>query len=339
MYEVGDKVIYQGADKNAYKKVGVLKSIEEKDGKPQLTVEFEGGETFTAPVDDWSKEFTNAATNAKFKVGDKVRIIGGGVETIARVYPKGRGTGLGPQEVDFYATRESGGFITDEDISGVANAARSTNSVVRNTGKAMISRVGSDWYYSWADGAKDGREGPFRSEEEARVSAKQDGFAVANAARSTNSVVRNAMAKSLGDILDSIDHFITYFGDGLGTKQDATRYYRNLLREADAYKSEPGMRKYLHEVHDTARKLGINSSDSNSRSTNSVVANAMAANRRVARNSKPEFGKVEDELRRMRSDSLDLLRRYAALGAPVNGNEIAQLIDKLMQKTRNKLFA
>lgn len=66
MYEVGDKVIYQGADKSAYKKVGVLKSIEEKDGKPQLTVEFENGETFTAPVDDWSKEFTNAARNGAY---------------------------------------------------------------------------------------------------------------------------------------------------------------------------------------------------------------------------------------------------------------------------------
>ena len=73
MYEVGDKVVYQGADKSAYKKVGILKSIEEKDGKPQLTVEFEGGETFTAPVDDWSKEFTNAAKNACVSTNSVVR--------------------------------------------------------------------------------------------------------------------------------------------------------------------------------------------------------------------------------------------------------------------------
>lgn len=63
MYKIGDKVIYQGADKKAYKRVGTLKSIEEKDGKPQLTVEFDDGETFTAPVDDWSREFTNACTS------------------------------------------------------------------------------------------------------------------------------------------------------------------------------------------------------------------------------------------------------------------------------------
>ena len=73
MYEVGDKVVYQGADKNAYKKVGVLKSIEEKDGKPQLTVEFEGGETFTAPVDDWSREFTNATKNACVSTNSVIR--------------------------------------------------------------------------------------------------------------------------------------------------------------------------------------------------------------------------------------------------------------------------
>lgn len=72
MYEVGDKVIYQGADKNAYRKRGVVKSIEDKDGKPQLTVELEGGETFTAPIDDWSREFSNACTSTNSVVRNAV---------------------------------------------------------------------------------------------------------------------------------------------------------------------------------------------------------------------------------------------------------------------------
>jgi hypothetical protein len=73
MYKIGDRVIYQGADKDAYKRVGTLKSIEEKDGKPQLTVEFDGGETFTAPVDDWSREFTNACKNGCTSTNSVVR--------------------------------------------------------------------------------------------------------------------------------------------------------------------------------------------------------------------------------------------------------------------------
>ncbi|MBQ1429896.1 MAG: hypothetical protein IIZ06_09555 [Kiritimatiellae bacterium] len=63
MFEIGDKVIYQGADKSAYKREGTVKSIEDKNGKPQLTVELDGGETFTAPIDDWSRKFINAATH------------------------------------------------------------------------------------------------------------------------------------------------------------------------------------------------------------------------------------------------------------------------------------
>jgi hypothetical protein len=73
---------------------------------------------------------------AKFKVGDKVRIIGGGVETIKSVHPKGRGTGFGPRKIDYYATREGGGFITDDDISGLANS-RSCNSNNPVVAKAM----------------------------------------------------------------------------------------------------------------------------------------------------------------------------------------------------------
>ena len=144
MYEIGDKVIYQGADKSAYKKVGVLKSIEEKDGKPQLTVEFEGGETFTAPVDDWSKEFTNACKNAEFKVGDKVivkgKIVGskqhdgevGVVKSIA-----GTGKPGDPVTVEVHygpnATWKSGDVVyASPSILKLANSCISTNSVVAN---------------------------------------------------------------------------------------------------------------------------------------------------------------------------------------------------------------
>lgn len=63
MYEIGDEVIYQGADKRAYKRRGVVTSIAEVDGKPQLMVELDGGETFTAPIDDWSRAFANSCTS------------------------------------------------------------------------------------------------------------------------------------------------------------------------------------------------------------------------------------------------------------------------------------
>lgn len=127
MYEVGDKVIYQGADKSAYKKVGILKSIEEKDGKPQLTVEFEGGETFTAPVDDWSKEFTNAVTNAEFKVGDFVKIISGDMKGQRAVITKITGDVVEVKDNDGYKWE-----VGQEDIVANSRACRSTNSVVRN---------------------------------------------------------------------------------------------------------------------------------------------------------------------------------------------------------------
>ena len=131
MYEIGDKVIYQGADKNAYKKVGVLKSIEEKDGKPQLTVEFEGGETFTAPVDDWSKEFTNACKNAKFIKGDFVRVKGWpGTFRIDIVNPDGtyvlKKYPSGQPTIGSYKESE----LELEEAN--SRACRSTNSVVRN---------------------------------------------------------------------------------------------------------------------------------------------------------------------------------------------------------------
>lgn len=148
MYEIGDKVIYQGADKNAYKKVGVLKSIEEKDGKPQLTVEFEGGETFTAPVDDWSKEFTNACKNAKFKVGDKVT-DGSGVYLVT-----GIDNDFGSYEWKLISGRgdsshsEGGNFNWADSKMKIVNACISTNSVVRNAMAAnrRMARNADDTY-------------------------------------------------------------------------------------------------------------------------------------------------------------------------------------------------
>ena len=126
MFEIGDKVIYHGADKAAYKREGTIVSIEDKDGKPQLVVELDGGEEFTAPIDDWSRKFNNAKAC--------------------------------------------------------------------NAGKAMVARRGRYWYYAWADGSQNGEEGPFQTAEQATIAAKQDGFKIANACTSTNSVVRNAMA-------------------------------------------------------------------------------------------------------------------------------------------------
>lgn len=80
----------------------------------------------------------------------------------------------------------------------------------------------------------------------------------------------------------------------------------------------------------------LNSRACNSvRSRNAVVAKALNA---CARNASPEYGKIEDALTRMKAESLDLLRKLAALGAPVQGNEVSQVIEKILVKTRNKLF-
>ena len=134
MYEIGDKVIYQGADKDAYKKVGVLKSIEEKDGKPQLTVEFENGETFTAPVDDWSREFTNAVRNGAYdtliikkvpQYGNKWCIFSDGSSNrlVPRVFDS-------PEWAKKYIKEDLPAWA-DAKIR-VQNSCTSTNSVVRN---------------------------------------------------------------------------------------------------------------------------------------------------------------------------------------------------------------
>lgn len=132
MYEIGDKVIYQGADRSAYKRVGVLKSIEEKDGKPQLTVEFDDGETFTAPVDDWSKEFSNACRNAKFKIGDKVTWEGSNY-VVLDIRPSG-GYAIGESDLPgWVAVVKEDKLVPGWHARGrTSNSCTSTNSVVRN---------------------------------------------------------------------------------------------------------------------------------------------------------------------------------------------------------------
>ena len=101
MYELGDKVIYQGVDEKVYKKHGVVKSIEEKHGKPQLTVELENGETFTAPIDDWSREFSNACTSTNAVIRNAVAARNG----------KGRRFGSALVYFDKFDTGNKG-FIT-----------------------------------------------------------------------------------------------------------------------------------------------------------------------------------------------------------------------------------
>ena len=153
MYEIGDKVIYQGADKNAYKRVGVVKSIEEKDGKPQLTVELDGGETFTAPIDDWSREFSNACRNAKFKIGDRVRITQKAADFIDNpALARKRGTvkkvlpgGYYEVDGDLGAT---GLELSDNELELAYNSRTSTNSVVRNAmaaNKRVARNARTDW--------------------------------------------------------------------------------------------------------------------------------------------------------------------------------------------------
>lgn len=136
MYEIGDKVIYQGADKKAYKKHGVVKSIEDKDGKPQLTVELDGGETFTAPIDDWSREFSNACKNAKFKVGDRVKDKHGIRGIVVGIQADDAGP-FGPPPSKYGAilrikTDDGKTGYLEEANASLANACVSTNSVVRN---------------------------------------------------------------------------------------------------------------------------------------------------------------------------------------------------------------
>ena len=124
---------------------------------------------------------------AKFKIGDKVRHVDDGqdgpVGVVKGVY------GDGKIKVKFPGLMKDGfdGFEEEELVMA--------NGCARNAGKAMISRRGNDWYYAWAEGSQDGREGPFRTEEEAIVAAKLDGFSIVNsrAFNSRNPVVAKAM--------------------------------------------------------------------------------------------------------------------------------------------------
>lgn len=129
MFEIGDKVIYQGADKAAYKREGTVVSIEDKDGQPQLTVELDGGETFTAPIDDWSRKFNNSARNAKLAVGDKVRVW---QYPIRGQYGKVVKVGLMEYDVDVDGKVYPGIDYRRVVKMPAANACTSTNSVVRN---------------------------------------------------------------------------------------------------------------------------------------------------------------------------------------------------------------
>lgn len=134
MYEIGDKVIYQGADKAAYKREGTVVSIEDKDGQPQLTVELDGGEYFTAPIDDWSRKFDNSARNAKLAVGDKVRVW---QYPIRGQYGKVVKVGLMEYDVEVDGKVYPGIDYRRVVKMPAANACTSTNSVVRN---AMAAR-------------------------------------------------------------------------------------------------------------------------------------------------------------------------------------------------------
>lgn len=158
MYEIGDDVIYQGADKSAYKRRGVVASIEEKDGKPQLTVALEDGEEFTAPIDDWSRAFTNSrscnATNPNvrnainasakivttgnfgtLKVGDRVDFRKSrywrGTGVVTKVY----GDGI----IDVKGDNGEGEMeIHEEDIMN--SRVRTTNATVRNALNARTAK-------------------------------------------------------------------------------------------------------------------------------------------------------------------------------------------------------
>ena len=133
MYEVGDKVIYQGADKSAYKREGTVKSIEDKDGTPQLAVELDGGETFTAPIDDWSREFTNAARNGIHQ-GSRVKYVGddprwkGMTGVVLRV----NDNSIDGRENYYWVDFPGRPSLPESELVDNAATHVSTNSVVRN---------------------------------------------------------------------------------------------------------------------------------------------------------------------------------------------------------------
>lgn len=281
MYEIGDKVIYQGADKNAYKKVGVLKSIEEKDGKPQLTVEFENGETFTAPVDDWSREFTNACRNANMNLGDVVRKINRIPELSASIQSgntifveKVDDKAIGSELIDDYIRRKVGGeiakklkFRRSDEASSVAwyDVVPNSNSCknakfkvgdkvtfVKSGEKGTVNEVyGDEWYAVWRDGAT--------------YPDKVQGYKIKAAnsrvCTSTNSVVRNAMAanrrvaRNGNEWID--DSKKKKAMDAIDAKADALyKQLADIARKFDALKKEQvKVGYYFADYSDAARQI------------------------------------------------------------------------------------
>lgn len=105
---------------------------------------------------------------AKYKAGDKVKVIGQGIETIVKVYPKGAGSGLlNTGGVDWYEM-SGGGMITDEDIERVANACKNAkfkigDKVTDGSGVYLITGIDNGFgSYEWK--LISGRADPSHSE-------------------------------------------------------------------------------------------------------------------------------------------------------------------------------
>lgn len=137
---------------------------------------------------------------SKFKVGDKVEYSGKKNQNLIGKY----GVIVGIEPNGSIRVRWNDGMdrIVDESLMKKGwprlNSCASSNPVVQNAlkacnaGWAMISREGGKWYYAWADGSSNGTEGPFRSEDEATIAAKQDGFKIKNSTAANAEVAKNA---------------------------------------------------------------------------------------------------------------------------------------------------
>jgi len=80
-FKVGDRVVYYGKEPAIYRQRGKVSDVSRIRGETFVTVDLDSGEEWGAPEKDWA--FMNAARNAKFKVGDKVK-VGRDVATIVR---------------------------------------------------------------------------------------------------------------------------------------------------------------------------------------------------------------------------------------------------------------
>lgn len=113
-------------------------------------------------------------------------------------------------------------------------------------GWAMISREKGKWYYSWATGSENGTEGPFRSEDEATIAAKTDGFKIMNS-RACNALKLepfNSNSVRLGKSVWYKGREMIYKGKGGGkvhlvdlggNRIDVPVFDRDLKMLADAY--------------------------------------------------------------------------------------------------------